>query len=109
MWHSLQKLLALPDDTLVYCAHEYTLANLAFAKAVSPNNSMLADRIHREQSKRERDIPTVPTSIGEELATNPFLRCAEMEVIEAASLQAGRNINKPEEVFATIRSWKDSF
>jgi len=109
MHTSLQKLAGLASDSKVYCAHEYTLANLAFAKAVSPNNSILADRIHREQSKRERDIPTVPTSIGEELATNPFLRCAEMEVIEAASQQAGRNINKPEEVFAAIRSWKDSF
>jgi hydroxyacylglutathione hydrolase len=109
MHTSLQKLARLTPDSKVYCAHEYTLANLAFAKAVSPDSATLADRIRREKAKREQDIPTVPTSIGEELATNPFLRCSEEDVVAAASRQAGKMIKEPVDVFAAIRSWKDAF
>jgi len=109
MHESLQKLSGLPTETLVYCAHEYTLANLSFARAVTPNNKTLADRIAKEKEKRNRDIPTVPTSIKAELDTNPFLRCAEAEIIAAAARHSGRQLKAPEEVFGVIRSWKDSF
>ncbi|MDG2174877.1 MAG: hydroxyacylglutathione hydrolase [Gammaproteobacteria bacterium] len=109
MHASLQKLAELAPASKVYCAHEYTLANLAFAKAVSPDNATLADRIRREQTKRDQDIPTVPTSIGVELSTNPFLRCSEEEIVAAASRQIGRMIKEPVEVFAAIRGWKDTF
>lgn len=109
MYQSLQKLAQLPADTRVFCAHEYTMANLDFAKAVTPESETLAMRIKRESAKRELDQPTVPTTIRVELETNPFMRCHEAEIISSASEYAGHVINKPEEVFAAIRSWKDSF
>lgn len=109
MHNSLQKLARLDPDTSVYCAHEYTMANLNFARAVSPENMNLSERISLEQHKRDRDVPTVPTSIRVELETNPFLRCNDQELIAAASQHAGVNVESPEEVFAVIRGWKDSF
>lgn len=109
MLKSLEKLAGLDSDTRVYCAHEYTMANLAFASAVSPDNALLAERVQREQGKRDLSLPTVPTSIGMELATNPFLRCHEDELVQAASKHCGEPLSKPEEVFAAIRSWKDTF
>lgn len=71
---SLSKLAALPPQTKVYCAHEYTLANGAFAMTVEPENEALQEAIEQAKAKREKDIPTVPTTIAEELATNPFMR-----------------------------------
>ncbi len=72
MYNSLQKLAALNPQTQVFCAHEYTLNNLAFAEAVVPEDSTLQQRIQQEKSKRENDVPTIPTSIELELRTNPF-------------------------------------
>lgn len=109
MHQSLQKLAGLPPATAVYCAHEYTLANLAFAKAVTPASSTLARRIDREKARREQDIPTIPTSIQVELETNPFLRCSADDVMASANRQSGQSLSAPEDVFAVIRSWKDSF
>ena len=109
MWRSLQTLAALPAATRVYCAHEYTLANLAFAAAVDPDNTARAARISEAESTRQRGEPTVPSDIGLELATNPFLRCAQPEL--QASLQAQGKLGgtAPEEVFASVRGWKDHF
>ena len=73
---SLSKLAALPGDTKVYCAHEYTLANIAFARAVEPDNAALLQREFDDREKRGNNIPTVPSTIQIELATNPFLRCS---------------------------------
>jgi hydroxyacylglutathione hydrolase len=109
MYGSLQKLAVLPPDTMVYCAHEYTLANLAFAHAVTPDSAPLADRMSREKARREEDMPTVPTTIRAELETNPFLRCTDADIIAAAHGQSGRLVSAPDEVFGIIRSWKDSF
>ena len=109
MHESLQKLARLPAETLVYCAHEYTLANLAFASAVTPENKTLAQRVEQEKEKRSKGIPTVPTSIRAELDTNPFLRCGEQEIIAAANKHSGRQLQVPDEVFGEIRGWKDSF
>jgi hydroxyacylglutathione hydrolase len=77
MYASLQKLAALPPETAVCCAHEYTLANLAFAQRVELNNEDLSERVIAEAAKRERGEPTVPSSIGLELKTNPFLRAED--------------------------------
>jgi len=74
MWQSLQKLAALPNDTQVYCAHEYTLPNLRFARDVDVGNKELESRIHRDTQTRMKKQPTIPSSIGLEKATNPFLR-----------------------------------
>jgi hydroxyacylglutathione hydrolase len=106
---SLSKLASLPPDTRVYCAHEYTLANLRFARAVEPDNAALAQRQSRESAKRENGVPTVPSTIGVELATNPFLRWREPAVVAAATRRAGRALQDPVAVFAEIREWKNSF
>ena len=109
MWSSLGKLAALPPATRVYCGHEYTLANLRFAAAVEPGNADVRARIVREQAKRDRDVPTLPSTIGEELATNPFLRAALPNVEASAEAHAGRPMQDVIDVFATLRAWKDGF
>jgi hydroxyacylglutathione hydrolase len=109
MLDSLEKLSAMPDDTRVYCAHEYTLANLKFASAVEPGNDDLQQRIARDTAKREQAIPTVPSLLSHEKATNPFLRCDVSSVIDTAQQKKGGICRDPVEVFATIRSWKDNF
>lgn len=109
MHRSLMKLSALPDDTRIYCGHEYTLANLRFAKAVEPDNLRLQAREIAEQEKRSRQQPTLPSTIGLERATNPFLRCHLPEVARAAEKHAGRALADPVRVFAALRSWKNTF
>lgn len=109
MLASLQALAALPDRTRVYCAHEYTLANLAFARAVEPGNAALAERVHAAESTRARGEPTVPSDIGLELATNPFLRCAEDDLLASLAGQGRLEGTTPAEVFTTVRGWKDNF
>ncbi len=106
---SLAKLAALGPDTAVYCGHEYTLANLRFAEAVEPENAAVRARIARERAKREQDLPTLPSTIGDELATNPFLRAALPNVMARASIHAGRPMNGSVETFATLRTWKNGF
>jgi hydroxyacylglutathione hydrolase len=109
MWSSLSSLAALPPDTRVYCGHEYTLANLRFALAVEPDNAEAWDRQTREQAKRDRGEPTLPSTIGEERLTNPFLRASIPAVREAASTQAGRAISGDVDAFAALREWKNVF
>jgi hydroxyacylglutathione hydrolase len=109
MWQSLSKLASLPEATRVYCAHEYTVSNLRFARAVEPSNRELAQREALEGSRRAAGEPTVPSTIGVELATNPFLRCRAPSVVQAAERRAGHALAGPAEVFAEIRRWKDTF
>ena len=109
MVDSLGKLARLPADTRVYCGHEYTLANIRFAEAVEPGNERLAQRRIRDEARRARGEPTLPSTIGEELETNPFLRCAEPAVVAAAQRRAGRTLAGITEVFAEIREWKNAF
>ena len=110
LYHSLARLAALPGATQVYCAHEYTLANLAFAQRVEPGNSAIAERIELERAKRERGLPTIPSNIALERATNPFLRVGEAEICAALiaenRLPAGA---APVDVFAALREWKNTF
>jgi hydroxyacylglutathione hydrolase len=106
---SLAKLAVLPAQTRAFCAHEYTMANIRFAEAVEPGNARLRSRKAREAAKRARDEPTVPMLIGEELQTNPFLRCTEPEVIASAERHAGHALAGAVEVFAEIRRWKNAF
>ncbi len=109
MTASLATLRALPPDTRFYCAHEYTLSNQRFALAVEPRNAALATRHSRDTARRARGEPTLPATLGEEFATNPFLRWDQPEVISAASQRAGRPLQAPHEVFGTLRAWKDVF
>ena len=109
MQHSLAKLLQMPPETLVYCAHEYTLANLAFARAVEPDNEALAARERYARTQREAGEATIPSRLGDEFATNPFLRWDDPAVIAAAGREAGQTLTTPVAVFATVRRWKDGF
>jgi hydroxyacylglutathione hydrolase len=108
MQASLQKLTALPEDTLVYCAHEYTVNNLKFALAVEPHNAAARQYLEECLSRRARDEATVPSTIGRERNVNPFLRCDQETVKQAAAAHAGRRLNSLE-VFAVVRKWKDGF
>jgi len=109
MLSSLSKLAALPDETKVYCGHEYTLANIRFARAVDPDNAVLAAREARAKRLRDAGRPTLPSTLGEERATNPFLRCAEPVVVESVNKYLGSRIGDPVSVFAAIREWKNRF
>ncbi len=109
MFHSLQKLARLPVDTRVYCAHEYTLSNLRFAITVEPHNKALQQRLKSVEKARANNQPTVPSTLGEELATNPFLRVNQTEIRQTAESSTGYMMHSDEETFAVIRKMKDSF
>ncbi len=105
MWDSLSKLAALPADTLVYSGHEYTAANAAFALTIEPENPALQARIKDITAKRAKGLATVPSSLAEELATNPFLRAGDPAIKAALGMDEAPDA----EVFAEIRRRKDSF
>jgi len=106
---SLEKLTQQPADCLVYCAHEYTAANLAFAAAVEPDNLAIQERQEQVSALRQQGLPTVPSELAVEFATNPFLRCHLPSVKQAAEKHAGQDLDSGAEVFAVIRAWKDNF
>ncbi|MFQ5634606.1 MAG: hydroxyacylglutathione hydrolase [Gammaproteobacteria bacterium] len=105
MWVSLQKLLAWPDDTQVYCAHEYTQANARFALTVEPENGDLIARAADVDRLRAAGLPTIPSTIGLEKATNPFLRPTSPALKATLGMQEAR----PVDVFAETRRRKDGF
>lgn len=109
MWDSLQKLAALPDDTLVYCAHEYTLANLEFAQAVEPDNKELVDRLEHVRQLRAKDQMTLPSSILLEKRTNPFLRCQQLGIKIFSEAISKRQLDTDAEVFGALRLIKDTW
>lgn len=109
MTDSLGKLAALPDETAVYCAHEYTLSNLRFAMEVEPENPTISERYKTEKSKRDKDIPTVPSSIGLEKLTNPFLRYAQTQIMRRLHSEGRLSAPNPVESFAALREWKNNF
>ncbi len=109
MTNSLAKLAALPDETAVYCAHEYTLSNLRFALEVEPENPAIAERYRTEQAKRDQHIPTVPSSIALEKLTNPFLRYAQTQIMRRLHEAGKLNTPDPVESFAALREWKNNF
>lgn len=109
MRQSLNKIAALPGDTAVYCAHEYTVANLRFALAVEPDNEALQTRMTDAESKRQQGLPTIPSRLHEELATNPFLRAHLPAVMQSAARQHGSPVTDVDLAFAVIREWKNHF
>jgi hydroxyacylglutathione hydrolase len=109
MVHSLDRLASLPEQTEVYCAHEYTLANLRFAIAVDPNNTALRARYRTEQAKRESGMPTLPSTIALEKATNPFLRVLQPDIVEAIRAHTGLAVSTPSASFEALRNWKNNF
>ena len=109
MHDSLSRLMQLPDDTRVYCGHEYTVSNIRFARAVEPGNTALRDLESWAKKQRDLNLPTLPSTIAQEKATNPFVRVREPAVIAAANRYAGKTLNDPVSVLAAIREWKNSF
>jgi len=109
MVNSLNTLANLPEDTFVYCGHEYTQNNLRFAKVVEPNNPNLIERIEATEKHRQQNQPTVPAPLAIELKTNPFLRCTVPSVQKAVVNHCGHKLTNTTEVFAELRRWKDEF
>lgn len=124
MFESLQKLLNLRDQTLVYCGHEYTLANLQFAEIVDKSNDAIAKKIIDVNNILRTNGCTLPSSLGEEKKINPFLRCQTPEIIQAVEQHSichpgkraafiraldDKKLNDPIEVFRLLREWKNNF
>ena len=103
MWDSLQKLMRLPDETVIYCAHEYTQANARFALSVEPDNVELQKRAKEIDAKREKGEPTVPTTMGLEKATNPFLRPMSAKLQKKLNMEGAMELD----IFAQTRKLKD--
>jgi hydroxyacylglutathione hydrolase len=108
MHDSLTQLAALPDETRVCCAHEYTLSNLRFAHAAEPGNPKVLAHIAHCQGLRARGEPTLPSSIALEREINPFMRCTEPALADSARAH-GANGSDPVEVLAALREWKNNY
>ena len=108
LYRSLQRLRRLPPATRIYCAHEYTLENIGFARWVEPDNAELLARERAARRERAADRPTVPAELSLELATNPFLRTDAADVISMAERHAGRPMRDEQDTFITLRHWKDT-
>lgn len=104
---SLMRIAALPGDTALYCAHEYTLDNIGFAKWVEPGNRALLTREEQAHAQLDSGGDTVPSTLDQERATNPFLRIGEPAVISAVEAHAGRVMTSSRDTFRTLRQWKD--
>lgn len=109
MYHSLQKLAALPNETLVFCGHEYTLANLYFAEHLQPNNNLIKEKISQVNKLLAHHKPTLPSTMAEENKLNPFLRCNDPDIIQAVEKYTKQTLSTPVEVFANLREWKNQF
>lgn len=109
MYQSLQKLSQLPDDTLVYCTHEYTLSNIQFAQTVDTNNAELLEFLTIAQALRKQNKPTLPTTIGSEKMINPFLRCTQPAIITSVQSYAREMLSKPDDIFSALRDWKNNY
>lgn len=109
MHTSLSRFAALPEKTEVYCAHEYTAANLRFALTVEPGNPDIRTHIEKSKALRAQNIPTLPSTIGLEQRINLFLRAGRASVREAVSAHVARPLTSETEVFVELRRWKDSF
>lgn len=109
MYDSLIQLKSLPGTVKIYCGHEYTLANLKFATAVEPDNLFIQERIVFAEQQISFNQPTLPSSMEQEKKINPFLRCEEPKVIEAAERYAGEKLLNASSVFETLRKWKNVY
>ena len=105
LFHSIKRIRQLPEDTLLFCSHEYTLANLAFAATIEPTNATIAQLHHKVTQLHQQGLPSLPTTLATELACNPFLRLQQAAVIQHTKLSAPA----PLDVFTALRKEKDSF
>ncbi|MCP4324640.1 MAG: hydroxyacylglutathione hydrolase [Alteromonadales bacterium] len=109
MFDALSKLATLPDATKIYCAHEYTESNLAFAYTIEPKNSDLLSYMQEVAKKRQLGLATIPTYIGLEKMINPFLRCKQTELIDSLQNQLAMQLSAGLETFSALRTHKDNF
>ncbi len=109
MLASINKVAALPDDVQVYAGHEYTLSNLKFAQEIEPDNTAIVDRINADTEKRQKYMPTLPSTIALEKATNPFLRADQATVIARMEALGKLEDKSTTGCFAAIRAWKDVY
>ncbi len=109
MWNSLEKMLALPNDTKIYCGHEYTESNLKFAKAIEPKNCDIDIYIEQVADLIKNQQPTLPSTLLLEKKINPFLRVSESAIITTLELRTGLKLTNPAHIFAEIRKWKNQF
>jgi hydroxyacylglutathione hydrolase len=109
LWRSLNRLSSLPDETKVYCTHEYTVGNLMFAHAVEPDNSAAVAHLKHCQTLRAQGRPTLPSTIGNELNINPFLRVKNSTVKRSAEQHVGHALDSDLEIFTALREWKNHF
>lgn len=109
MYESLnEKLGALPDATKIYCGHEYTLSNLKFAQTLEPHNAAILQKLSWAKAARDRGEPTLPSTLGEERLTNPFLRVSEADVVASVNARLADD-KSPRAVLAAVRAMKDAF
>lgn len=109
MWASLSRLAALPDDVQVFAGHEYTLSNLKFAREIEPGNEVIAERARTDLARRNRGRPTLPSTIGLEKATNPFLRADREDVMKRLEELGHLKNRNPVDSFAAMREWKNTY
>lgn len=109
MWHSIEKIMQLPEDTHIYPAHEYTLANLKFAVEVEPCNTLLSEYLNHVKHLRKIGIPSLPSNLALEKKINPFMRITKQSIIRAAETRSKKTALNNADVFSIIRQWKDSF
>lgn len=109
LYTALQRIQAVPDNTLIYPTHEYTLANLAFAVAVEPNNLAIKQRQHACLESRKNHLPTLPTTLPEERETNPFLRIQHPSVKHSVENFSNQTLNCEVDLLGALRGWKDRF
>jgi len=109
MYDSIGKFSYLPLETSIFCGHEYTLANLRWAKSVEGDNGALQETFLAAEAARAAGRPTLPSTIGQESATNPFMRTHLAQVAKAASQWAGHALDGPVDVFAALRAWKNDY
>ncbi len=109
MYQSLQKIKNLSAQTKIYCGHEYTLANLLFAKTVDPENPAITAKINYVKQQLAQNLSTIPSTLNEEKIINPFLRCEEAAIIRSVEKYTGKKLVDPIEVFAHLREWKNNF
>jgi len=107
LFQSLQQISQLPLDTKIYCAHEYTEANLRFAATLEPKNADIKQRIIDTALMRNNGGPSLPSTMRLELETNPFLRCEQSNIVDAAQRFSGQILATPVDVFTALRLWKD--
>lgn len=109
MLESLNKLSNLPDETKIYCGHEYTLNNLQFAQTVEPNNAHIKERLEQVRELRQNSLPSLPALLANERLTNPFLRSDSPEIAIKIKKHSGKSLDSFVEIFAYLRQWKNNY